>query len=70
MKLEDLIWWSPVGVYYRKKRNSSLEGVIEVILFTLHILDPAVMSFKHDPLVGIGIFYLDMKTQTLNRIRV
>jgi hypothetical protein len=48
----------------------SLEGVIEVILFTLRILDPDVMSFRHDPLVGIGIFYLAIKSQTLNRSRV
>ena len=47
-----------------------MEGVIEVILFTLRILDPDVMSFKHDPLVGIGIFYLAIKSQTLNRSRV
>ena len=44
-----------------------MEGVIEVILFTLRILDPDVMSFRHDPLVGIGIFYLAIKSQTLNR---
>jgi hypothetical protein len=47
-----------------------LEGVIEIILFTLHILDPDVMCFKHDPLVGIGIFYLSIKFQMLNRCRV
>jgi len=47
-----------------------LEGVIEVILFTLHVLDPDVMSFRHDPLVGISIFYLAIKSQTLNRSRV
>jgi len=47
-----------------------LEGVIEVILFTLRILDPDVMSFMHNPLVGIGIFYLAIKSQTLNRSRV
>jgi hypothetical protein len=46
-----------------------LEGVIEVILFTLRILDPDVMSFRHDPLVGIGIYYLAIKSQTLNRCR-
>ena len=28
------------------------------------------MSFRHDPLVGIGIFYLAIKSQTLNRSRV
>jgi hypothetical protein len=47
-----------------------LEGVIEVILFTLRILDPDVMRFRHDPLVGIGIFYLAIKSQTLSRSRV
>jgi len=47
-----------------------LEGVIEVILFTLHILDPDVMRFRHDPLVGISIFYVAIKSQTLNRSRV
>ena len=47
-----------------------MEGVIEVILFTLRILDTDVMSFRHDPLVGIGIFYLAIKSQTLNRSRV
>jgi hypothetical protein len=44
-----------------------LEGVIEVILFSLHILDPDVLSFRHNLLVGIGIFYLAIKSQTLNR---
>ena len=38
-----------------------------MILITLHILDPDVMRFRHDPLVGIGIFYLAIKSQTLNR---
>ena len=47
-----------------------MEGVIEVILFTLRILDPHVMRFRHDPLVGIGIFYLAIKSQMLNRSRV
>jgi hypothetical protein len=47
-----------------------LEGVIEVILFTLHILDPDVMRFRHDPLFGIGKFYLVIKSETLNRSRV
>jgi hypothetical protein len=47
-----------------------LEGVIEVILLTLRILDPDVMSFRHDPLVGISIFYLAIKSQTVNRSRV
>jgi hypothetical protein len=47
-----------------------LEGVIDVILITLHIQDPDVMSFRHDPWVGISIFYLAIKSQTLNRSRV
>jgi hypothetical protein len=46
-----------------------LDGVIEVIRLTLCILDPHVMSFTHDPLDGIGIFYLTIKSQTLNRSR-
>jgi len=47
-----------------------LNGVIEVILLTLRILDPDVMSFRDDPLVGIGRFCLAIKSQTLNRSRV
>jgi hypothetical protein len=43
---------------------------MEVIVLTLHTLDPDVMSFRHDSLVGIGIFYLAIKSQTLNRSRV
>ena len=69
MKLEDLIWWRSAEVSYKKGRNSSLEGDIEVNLFTLCILVPAVMSFRHDPLVGIGIFYFAIKSQTINRCR-
>jgi hypothetical protein len=49
---------------------SSTKGVIKVILFTFCILDPDVISLKHDPLVGIGIFCLDIKSQRLNRSRV
>jgi len=66
------IWFSGVQLRYStwKRRNSSLESVIEVILFTLRILDPDVMRFRHDPLVGIGIIYLAIKSQTLNRSRV
>ena len=70
LRLEDLIWWSPAEVQYRKRRNSSLGGVIEFILFTLHILDTDVMNFRHHPLVGIAIFYLAIKSQTLNSSRV
>jgi hypothetical protein len=43
-----------------------LEGVIKV---TVHILDPDVMRIRHDPLVGIHIFCLAIKAQTLNRCR-
>jgi len=43
---------------------------MEVILFTLRILDPDVMSFRHDPLVCIGILYVAIKSQMLNRSRV
>jgi len=50
--------------------NSFLEAGIEVILFTLRILDPDGMSFRHDCLIAIGIFYLAIKSQTLNRSRV
>jgi hypothetical protein len=49
-----------------KNRNSALEGIIEV---TVCILHPYVMGLRHDPLVGIGIFYLAMMSQTLNRCR-
>jgi len=69
LKLDDLIWWSSTEVYYRKRRNSSMEGVIEGILFTLHILDPDVISFRPGPLVGISIFYLAIKSLMLNRYR-
>ena len=66
MKWEDLIGRSPAKVSYRKRRNLALEGAIEV---TFGILDPDVMRFRHDPLVGISIFYLAMKSQKLNRCR-
>ena len=46
--------------------NSALDGVIDI---TVRILDPDVMRFRHDPLVGIHIFYLAIKSQTLNRCR-
>jgi len=66
LNLEDLIRWSPAKEFYRKGKNTALEGVIEV---TFRTLDPDVMRFRHDPLVGIGIFYLPIKSQTLNRCR-
>jgi hypothetical protein len=47
-----------------------VEGVIEVILFTVHILDPDVISFRHDPLVGIGILYPAINCQMLTRSQV
>ena len=43
-----------------------MEGVIKV---TVRILDPDGTRFRHDPLVGIRIFYLAIKSQTLNRCR-
>jgi len=64
--LENLIRWSPATEWYRKRRNLALEGVIEV---AFHILDTDVMRFRHHPLVGIGIFSLAIKSQTLNRCR-
>jgi len=66
MNLEDLIWWSPAKLKYRKRTNLDLEGVIKV---TFGILDPDVLRFRHDPLVGIGIFYLAIKSQMVNRCR-
>jgi hypothetical protein len=66
MQLEDPIGRSPARVKYRKRKNSVLEGVIEV---TFLILDPDEMRFRYNPLVGIGIFYLAIKSQTLNRCR-
>jgi len=47
--------------------NESLEGVIEVILFTVCIVNPDVMRFSHNFLIGIGTVYLAMKSQILNR---
>jgi hypothetical protein len=43
-----------------------MEGVIEV---TFRIVETDVMSIRHDPWVGIGLFYLAIKSQTLNRYR-
>jgi hypothetical protein len=70
LKLEDLILCSPAEVYYRTRRNLFKDGVIAVIPIPLGILDPDVMSFRHDPLVSIGIFYIAIKSQTLDRSRV
>jgi len=42
---------------------------MKVILFTLRIMDPDDINFRHDPLVGIGIFYLAIKSQMLNRCK-
>jgi hypothetical protein len=44
-----------------------MEGVIKA---TFHIFDPDVMRFRHDSLVGIGIFYLTIQSVTLNRCSV
>jgi len=43
-----------------------MEHVIDV---TFRIFDPDVMRFRYDPLVGIGLFYLAIKSWTLNRCR-
>ena len=53
------MWWSPAKVYYRKRRNTAFEGVIEI---TVHILDADVKRFRHDPLIGIGIFNIGTKS--------
>jgi hypothetical protein len=70
LTLEDLIWWITTEVQCSKRRNLSSEGVIKVIIDRLRILDPDVMRFWDDHLVGIGIFYLATKSQLLNRSRV
>jgi hypothetical protein len=70
LKLQDLIPRRQPDIQERNRTNSSREGVIKLIPFTLRILDPDVMSFRHDPLVSIGIFYLAIKAQMLNRSRV
>ena len=41
-----------------------MEGVIKV---TACILDSDVMKFRHDPFVGISIFYFAIKSRTLTR---
>jgi hypothetical protein len=41
-----------------------LEGVMKV---TFCLLDPDDMRCRHDPFVGIGIFYIAIKSQILNR---
>jgi hypothetical protein len=43
-----------------------LDGVLEV---TVYILGPDVIRSRRDPLVGIGLFYLAIKSQMLNRCR-
>jgi len=67
LKLEYLIWRSPAKVYQRKRMDLALAGVIKV---TFRVLDPDVMRFRYDPLVGVGIFYLVIKSQMVNRYRV
>jgi len=66
MNLEDLIRWSPAKLKYRKTKNLDLEGVINV---TFGILDPDVLRFRHDPLVGISIFYRAIKSQMFHSCR-
>jgi len=66
LKLEDVIQWSAAELQYRKRGNSALDGVLEV---TVHILGPDVIKSRRDHLVGIGLFYLAIKSQTLNRCR-
>jgi hypothetical protein len=34
---------------------------------TVHILDTNVMRFRHHPLLGVGIFYIAIRFQMLNR---
>ena len=62
------IWFTGVQLKYNTGNisQSALGGVIEV---TVRILDPDVMRFRHDPLVGIAIIYLGIKSQMLNRCR-
>jgi hypothetical protein len=50
-----------------KARYSSLKGGITVILFTVCILGPDDVSLRYDPMVGISIFYLAIKSQTFKR---
>jgi len=47
-----------------------MDGVMEIILFTVCIVEPDVVSFRHGPLVGIHIFYLEIQSQMLNSIWV
>jgi len=70
MTLEDQTSWCLANASDREKASLALEGVIKVILFTFRQLDPDVMRFRHDPLVVIGIIYLAIKSQMLNRCRV
>jgi len=44
----------------------ALEDVIKV---TFCILDADVLRLRHDPFVGIGIFYLAIKSHTLDKCR-
>lgn len=48
----------------------SLDSIIELIFFTLYIPDSDVMSFTHDSLGGIYIFYDAIKFQMFNSSRV
>jgi len=53
-------------VKYNKRKNSALEGIIEVIIFIVHILDADVVRFRHDPLDGIAILYRVIKSSVSN----
>jgi hypothetical protein len=59
--MQDLICCTSGSVEYRNTRNLSMEGVIEMMRFCMGVLDRDAISFRHDALVGIGIFYLAIK---------
>jgi hypothetical protein len=61
------MWWHPAIVQYRRIGSSVLQDVNEIIRFTFDMLDQAILRFRHDPLVGIGILYLAIKSQEINR---
>ena len=64
---DPLLTLSLAEVQYMKARYSSLKGGITVILFTVRILGPDDVSLRYDPMVGISIFYLAIKSQTFKR---
>jgi hypothetical protein len=61
--VDDLIPMSPVDELYWTGIIPALEGVIMV---TVCILDPDIMLFRCDPMVGIEIFYLTIKSSVSN----